>query len=366
VLDSGRAMNRRFTPLIVAALLLVLATGFSSDQATPPANPSSLVVTALNAAKDTHRFVFALLHNGPLDVGDASSAFDEVLQDKIIATHVVRVTTSVAEDPDAQKVALTLSFPANPRFPMFVFITPTAQGFSVVGSISGSVTAPMLRIWLVGKMCDALEKNTPGAPPMDSDLASLCSSSSALNWPQVQQPPASNSSSPRRASPASLPLTNAEVDLTNPPNKQTPHLKGTWKGTASRWLCGVPQPPVDVVLALDDNGYRMPSAQLVGNVSGVLTVDGVSQGILAADYGDGRLQTNPLETMFITVANLSLQQPAHVSLSPFSVKFSARDASLAGLGYYQMLSGAMFRSDGSNCPQLGDLAEALKVDLKKQ
>jgi len=366
VLDSGGSMNRRFTSLFVASFLLVLATGSSRDQGTAPGKPSSLLVTGLNAGKQTHRFVLVLLHKGGSDADDESTAFDEVLQDNSIAMHVVRVSTSVAEDPEAEKVALTLSSPANPQFPMFVLITPTAQGFSVVASISGPITASQLRIWVVGKMCAALAKNTAGAPPMDPDLTTLCSSWTASIRSLIQQPPAANSSSPPKASPVILPLTHAEADLTNPPSKQTPHLKGTWKGTASRWLCGVSQPPVDVVLALDDTGYRMPSGQFVGNVSGTLAVDGVSQGIVAADYGQGRLQTNPLETLFITVANVSLQQPAHISLSPFRVKFSAHDAAFAGLGYYQTLSGVMFRGTGSNCPQLGDLGEALKVDLKKQ
>jgi hypothetical protein len=358
-------MNRRFTPLFVAALLLMPASGFSRDQGTAPGKPSSLLVTGLNAGKQTHRFVLVMLHNGQLDADDASRAFDEVLQDNTIAMHVVSVSTSAAEDPEAEKLALTLSSPANPQFPMFVLITPTAQGFSVVAFISEHVPAPQLRIWVVGKMCEALAKNTAGAPPMDSDLTALCSSWSTLVQSMVQQPQAANNSSPSKAPPVTLPLTNAEADLTSPPSKQTPHLKGTWKGTAARWLCGVSQPPVDVVLTLDDTGYRMPSGQFVGNVSGTLTVDGVSQGIIAADYGQGRLQTNPLERLFVTAANMSLELPAHISLSPFRVKLSAHDA-FAVFGYYQALSGVLFRGAGSRCPQMGDLGEALKVDLKKQ
>jgi hypothetical protein len=358
-------MNRRFTPLIVAAFLLMLATGFSRNQETAQGKPSSLLVTGLNAGKQTHRFVLVLLQKGGSDADDASRAFDEVLQDNSIAMHVVSVSTSAAEDPEAEKLALTLSAPSNPQFPMFVLITPTDQGFSVLTSISGPITASKLRIWVVGKMCEALAKNTAGAPRMDSDLTTLCSSWSALIRSLVQQPPAANNSPPPKASRATLPLTNAEVDLTNAPSEQTPHLKGTWKGTASRWLCGVSQPPVVIVLALDDIGYRMPSGQFVGNVSGTLTVDGVSQGIIAADYGQGRLQTNPLESLFVTAANMSLQFPAHISLSPFRVKFSAHDA-FAVFGYYQTLSGVMFRDAGSACPQMGDLGEALKLDLKKQ
>jgi hypothetical protein len=363
-------MHRRFTSLVLAAPLLVLATAFSRTQTTAPANPSSLVVTGLNAAKLTHRFAFALLHNGGQAAVDASAAFNEVLQNNTFAMHVVTVSASVTEDPEADKVARTIAAPANPKLPMFVLISPTAQGFSVVSSLSEPVTAQVLRIWVIGKMCEALQKNTPGAPLMDSDLSALCSSWSTAVSSLMQQPPAASSPSSPKASPAipplaKPPLTDAELDLANPPSKQTPHLKGTWKGTASRWLCGVPQPPVDVVLALDDSGYRMPSGQFVGNISGTLKVGGVSQGIIAADYGDGRLQTNPLESLFVTEANMSLELPAHISLSRFNVKLSAHDAVL-GFGYYQMLSGVMFGGAESTCPQEGLFGEALKVDLKKQ
>jgi hypothetical protein len=358
-------MLRRFTSLILAAPLLVLATAFSRTQT----NPSSLVVTGLNAAKLTRRFAFALLHNGGQDAVSARAAFDEVLQNNIFAMHVVTVSASVTEDPEADKVARTIAAPANPKLPMFVLITPTAQGFSVVSSLSEPVTAQVLRIWVVGKMCEALQKNTPGAPPMDADLSALCSSWSTAVSSLMQQPAASGSSLPKGSSAtpplAKPPLTNAELDLTNLPSKQTHHLKGTWKGTASHWLCGVAQPPVDIVVVLDDHGYRMPSGEFVGNISGTLTVGGVSQGIIAADYGDGRLQTNALESLFVTEANMSLELPAHISLSRFNVKLSAHDPVL-GFGYYQMLSGVMFGGAESTCPQAGLLGEALKVDLKKQ
>jgi hypothetical protein len=84
VLDSGGSMNRRFTSLFVASFLRVLATGSSRDQGTDPGKPSSLLVTGLNAGKQTHRFVLILLHKGEWDADDESTAFDEVLQDNSI------------------------------------------------------------------------------------------------------------------------------------------------------------------------------------------------------------------------------------------------------------------------------------------
>jgi len=43
-----------------------------------------------------------------------------------------------------------------------------------------------------------------------------------------------------------------------------------------------------------------PATFLIGNVTGQTSVDGKSKGTFGADYGDTRLQTNPLEQTFVT------------------------------------------------------------------
>lgn len=64
-------------------------------------------------------------------------------------------------------------------------------------------------------------------------------------------------------------------------------------------LCGQPRGAPQITLT--DAGYKAPnSAFLIGNVTGQTSVDGKSKGTFGADYGDTRLQTNPLEQTFVT------------------------------------------------------------------
>jgi hypothetical protein len=167
------------------------------------------------------------------------------------------------------------------------------------------------------------------------------------------------------AAPLQLPLSHSEMDLSRI-TRQMPHLAGTWKGTAQRIVCGQPRGNPQIVLALTDASYTAPnSAFPIGNVTGQISVDGKLNGTFGADYGDTKLQTNPLEQTFATAFNPpDLLNPNAKPHASFYLKLTAKDP-WAGLGYYQTLTGAFFASEAA-CPQFGDQGHILKVQLKKQ
>ncbi len=137
----------------------------------------------------------------------------------------------------------------------------------------------------------------------------------------------------------------------------TPHLKGTWKGTATKTICGNAAGTAQVELVLEDQPYKPAGNELAtGNVSGTLAVDGALQGPIVADYTAPELKANALAMM--------VPLSAKKTFADYYFDFTAKDA-MAGVGYYQTLSGKLFRKD-LNCMNLGDTGEMLKVDLKKQ
>ena len=137
----------------------------------------------------------------------------------------------------------------------------------------------------------------------------------------------------------------------------TPHLAGTWKGTATRAICGRPAGTAHVELVLEDRAYKPAGQDLAqGNVTGTLAIDGAPQGTIIADYSAPKLKAEVLAMQQV------LQQKG--PFTSYYFEFTAKDA-LAGVGYYQTLSGILEQKN-SRCMNLGSEGEVLKVDLKKQ
>ncbi len=333
----------RAAGLIAVLCVAVLAATPGGESRTPS---FATVGEAFAAGLRAQKFVIVFFHTqGRLTDALHTILVGEVLHDPFVAGRCVYGDGNVEIERAAYELAKHVSVQ---RLPSVSIVFPDPSDPRELEHIEGFHDPADLRARIVQGVCAAYARHLLPKPMLDLELQSECGNSRPLGEiSAVRVTPAFGAAAPAPMPTAPPPV----VTRASSARKDTPVLKGIWEGTGSRTVCGTPGGTARIHLTLEDHGYRLGGGnEAMGEVSGTLTVDGETRGVIVCGYEGARLQTLPLAMLWTPIGPRDR--------SPYADFFVDLSAGADG----KTLTGELYRRD-PNCVERGARAEVLAATL---